>query len=69
VSRCIVVMQDPRVVGKKFGSFPSNFFTQLFQYFQIANLVNCLSSCYKIIMNNPSNIKKISNIVLTLDLD
>jgi len=53
VSRCIIVMQDPRVIGKKFWSFPSNFFTQPFQYFQIANLVVCLSSWYKFIMNNP----------------
>ena len=30
VSRSIVVTQDPRVVGKMFGSFPSNFFTQAF---------------------------------------
>jgi hypothetical protein len=34
------VMQDPRVVGKKFGSFPSNFFTQPSQFFQIVNLVD-----------------------------
>ena len=40
-------MQDPCVVGKKFGSFPSNFFKQPFQYFQIVNLVDCLSSWYK----------------------
>ena len=52
------MMQDPWVVGKKFRSFPSNFFTQPFQYFQIANLVDCLSSWYKFIMNYPSNIKK-----------
>ena len=51
-------MQDPWVVGKKFGSFPSIFFTQPFQYFQIVNLVDCLSIWYKFIMNNPSNIKK-----------
>ena len=44
------------IVGKKFGSFPSNFFTQPFQYFQIVNLVDCLSSWYKFIMNNTSNI-------------
>jgi hypothetical protein len=44
MSRCIVVMQDPWVVGKKVGSFPSNTFTQPFQYFQIVNLVECLSS-------------------------
>jgi len=56
VSRCIVVMQDSLVVGKKFGSFPSNFITQPFQYFQIVNLVDCLSSWYKFIMYNPSNI-------------
>ena len=45
------MMQDPRVVGKKFGSFPSNFFKQPFQYFQILNLVDCLSSWYKFITN------------------
>ena len=28
------------------------------QYFQIVNLVDCLSSWYKFILNNPSNIKK-----------
>jgi len=50
-------MQDPWVVGKKFGTFPSNVFTQPFRYFQIVNLVDCLSSWYKFIMNNPSNIK------------
>jgi len=58
VSRCVVVMQDTRVVGKKFGLFPSNIFTQPFQYFQIVNLVDCLSNWYKFIMNNPFNIKK-----------
>ena len=57
MSRCIVVMQDPWVVGKKFGPFPSNFFTQPFQYFQIVNLVDCLSSWYKFIMNKPVIIK------------
>ena len=51
-------MQDPWVVGKKFGSFPSNFFTQPCQYFQIVNLVHCLCSWYKFTMNNPSNIQK-----------
>ena len=55
-------MQDPWVVGKKFVSFPSNFFTQPFQYFQIVNVVDCLTIWYKFIMNNPSNIKKVSNI-------
>jgi len=49
-------MQDPCVVGKNFGSFPSNFFTQPFQYFQIVNLVDCLSSWYKFTLNNSSNI-------------
>ena len=44
------MMQDPRVVGKKFGSFPSNLFAQPFQYFQIVNLVDYLSSWYKFIM-------------------
>jgi hypothetical protein len=39
VSRCIVVMQDPWVVGRKFGSFLSNFFTLSFQYFQIVNVI------------------------------
>ena len=34
------MMKDPLVVGKNFGSFPSNFFTQPFQYFQIVNLVD-----------------------------
>ena len=43
---------------KKFGPFPSNFSTQPFQYFQVVNLVDCLSSWYKFIMNNSSNIKK-----------
>jgi hypothetical protein len=32
------------------------FFTQHFQCFQIVNLIDCLSSWYKFIMNNPSNI-------------
>ena len=36
-------MQDLWVVGKTFGSFPSNFFTQPFHYFQIVNLVDCLT--------------------------
>ena len=49
-------MQDPWVVGKKFWSFPSNFFTQSFQYFQIVNLVDCLSSWNKFFMNSPSYI-------------
>ena len=43
---------------QNFRSFPSNFFMQSFQYFQIVNLVDCLSSWYKFIMNNPSNNKK-----------
>jgi len=50
-------MQDPWAVGEKFLSFPSKFFAQPFQYFQKVNLVDCLSSCYKFTMNNPSNIK------------
>jgi len=29
---------------------------QPFRYFQIVNLVDCLSSWYKFVMNNPSNI-------------
>jgi len=33
------------------------FFTQPFQYFQIVNFVDCLSSWYKFIINNPSSIK------------
>ena len=53
-----VVMQDTWVVGQNFGSFPSNFFTQPFQDLQIVNLVDCLSTWCKFIMNNPSNIKK-----------
>ena len=57
-------MQDPWVVGKMFGSFPSNLFTQPFQYFQIVNVVDCLSSWYKFIMNNPSNIK-FANFIVT----
>ena len=36
----------------------SAFFMQPFQYFQMVNLVDCLSSWYKFITNNPSNIKK-----------
>ena len=35
----------------------SIFFRQPFQYFQIVNLVDCLYSWCKFIMNNPSNIK------------
>jgi len=54
-------MQDPWVVGKNFGSFSSNFFTQPFRYFQIVNLADCLSSWYKFVINNPSNIKKKSS--------
>ena len=50
-------MQDPWVVGKKFSSFPSNFFTQPFHYFQIVSLVDCLSSWYKLISNNLAIIK------------
>jgi len=47
------------VVGKKFRLFPSNFFfMQPFQNFQLVNLVDCLSTWYKFIMNSPSNIKK-----------
>ena len=51
-------MQDPWVVDKKFGSFPSNFFMQPFQYSQIVNLVDCLSTWYKFVMNSLSNIRK-----------
>jgi hypothetical protein len=40
-----------KFAGKKFGPFPSNFSTQPFQYFQIVNLVDCLSSWYKFIVN------------------
>jgi len=51
------------------GRFRLTFHTA-FQYFQIVNLVDCLSGWYKFIMNNPSNIKKkVSNVVSTLDLD
>ena len=44
------------ICWQKFGSFQSNFFTQLYQCFQIVNLVDCLSSWYKFVMNNPANI-------------
>ena len=57
-------MQNPWVVGKKFASFPSHFSTQPFQYFQIVNLVDCLSSWYKFLMNYPSDIKFAKFIVL-----
>ena len=61
--RCIVMMQDPWVVGKKLGLFPSNFPV-------LPNSkLGWLSSWYKFIMNNHSNIKKVRNFVLTLDLD
>ena len=42
---------------QKYGSFPSNFFTQSFQYFQIVYLVECSSSWYKFVTKNPCNIK------------
>jgi len=57
-------MQDPRVAGINFGSFPSNVFTQRFQYFQIVNLVDCMSSWYKFVMDNPANIK-FANFIVT----
>ena len=70
VSRCIFVIEDPLVAGKMFGSFSSNFFMQPFQYLQIVNLVDSLSSWYKFVMSNNFNIiKKVSNIILTLDSD
>ena len=50
-------MQDLWVVGKNFWSFLSKFFMQPFQYFQIVNLVDSLSSWYKFIKNNPWTIK------------
>ena len=56
-------MQDPWVVVKKFVSFPSNFFTQPFQYFQLVNMVDCLSSWYKFIMKNPIKIKSANFII------
>jgi len=58
------------LLAKSSGRFHLIFFTQPFQYFQIVNLADCLSSWNKLIMNNPSNIKKkVRNIVLTLNLD
>ena len=44
-------------------------FTQPFQYFQIVNLVDCLSSWYKFIMNIPSNIKFANFIIRPCILD
>ena len=41
----------------------SVFFTQPFQYFQIVNLVDSLSSWYKFIIINPSNIKFVNFIL------
>ena len=61
-ARSMSCWQNVRVVS-------ANFFTQPFQYLQTVILVDSLSSWYKFIMNNPSYIKKVSNIVLTLDLD
>ena len=67
------MMQDPLVVGKKLGSFPSNFFTQPFQYFQIVNLVDCLSIFCRVLPRQahggefanfivtPSNISDVEN--------
>jgi len=46
------------LLAKSSGRFRLTFFTQHSQYFQIVNLVDCLSSWYKFIKNNPSNIKK-----------
>ena len=46
----------------------SVFFTQPFQYFQIVNLVDRLSSWYKFIMNNPANIKFANFIVVTTNV-
>ena len=40
--------------------FGLTFVTHSFQYFQIVNFVDCLSSWYKFIMNNPSNVEKVS---------
>jgi hypothetical protein len=61
-----VYCRDARSMScwQKFASFPSNFITQPFQYFQIVNLVDCLYSRYKFIMNNPSNIK-FANFIVT----
>ena len=42
---------------QNFGSFPSNFSRHPLQYFQIVNLADCLSSWYRLIINNHSNIK------------
>ena len=57
------------LLAKISGRFRLTFFTQLSQYFQIVNLVDCLSSWYKFLMNNPSNIKKSQQHFLTLDLE
>jgi hypothetical protein len=40
--------------------FGLTFVTHSFQYFEIVNFVDCLSSWYKFIMNNPSNVEKVS---------
>lgn len=56
VSRRAVTKQGPWIVDEKFSS--TNIFTQPFLYFQTVNFINCLSSCYKCIMNNPSISKK-----------
>ena len=54
---------------QNFRVVPSNFFPEPFQYFQIIHLVDSLSSWYKFIINNPSNIKKVRNIISILHLD
>ena len=61
-------MQDPWVAGKMFGGFPSNFFTQPFQYFQIVNLVDCLSSWYIFIMKQAHG-GEFANFVVTPNIE
>ena len=61
-ARSMSCWQNVRVVSVNIHKRP-------FQYFQIVNLVDCLSSWYKFIMNNPSNIKKSQQHCFDFDLD
>jgi hypothetical protein len=58
VRRCIVLMQDPRVLRPQFGSCTSHTFTQTLQDFNIEFCINSLTGCNIFMMNNSTNIEK-----------
>ena len=67
VRRCIVLMQDPRVLCLQFGSGTSHTFMQTLQDFNIEFCTKSLTFWNIFMMNNSTNIKKTMNMVLIFE--